>query len=217
MWSVDANTPPSRFDGAVWKSVTGASATKARAIHATDTEVLLLGDGIYHRTATGWDEEPVTGATGVTWYAVDEYDGELFAVGYAAGTPPVPHVAHRVSGTWTELTPPGVVEPCGIAVAAADDIWIAGNDGAATPAGQVAHWNGTAWTTTALAGAKTPCAIAVSGGEVFVGGETGDIRHRLANGTWSSEPVLRLGKFSALSATGDEVWAAGANGAIVRN
>lgn len=215
VWIVDASSRLFHFDGRAWTDVDTPPFVQADAIHATDTEVRLLGRGIYRRTSSDWEEEP-TGTTGVTWVAVDEHEGELFAVGHDESDTPAPHVAHRAGGTWTELPAPGVPEVCGIAVAAANDIWVAGNDGAATPTGQVAHWDGSAWTTTTLAGTEAPCAIAIEDGEVFVAGMPNDIQHRLANGTWTVERPVPLGPLDVLHATSTDVWAAGAYGAILR-
>jgi hypothetical protein len=208
------------YDGTSWQSVAGPSSTPYNALQLTaDGDLLVVGNSVQRKTATGWEEEAIASAPAeLQWKAVDEQGGDVWIAGYTIGTsPPVGHVARRTAGAWTELPPPSMEIVCGIEVVAANDIWVTGSDGnTTTPAGKVSHWNGSTWTATTRPGTSSLCAVASFGGDLYVSGAPGDIQHRAPNGTWTVEPALAIGEIHALRATATALWAAGDYGSVMR-
>ncbi len=211
------------YDGTSWGSVTGPQVSHKLLQRTAAGELLTIGAKIHRKTLTGWEEEVVASAPAdLEWRAAATLGDDVWVAGntttIATDTPPVGHVARRSGGVWTELALPGIEKVCGIAVIAADDIWVSGDDGntSAAPVGKVAHFNGTTWTTATRSGTTSLCAIAALGDELFVSGSPGDIQHRAANGTWTVEPVLALGSIKALGVAGGELWAAGEYGQVLR-
>lgn len=210
----------SHYDGTAWTSVAAPTATTFHTLQMTAAgDLLLVGKKIHRKTATGWEEEPVTSAPAeVEWRASAAQGDDVWVAGNTMGTSPVvAHVARRTNGVWTELPLPDTENVCGIIVNAPDDIWLSGDDANTSGAvGKVSHWNGSTWTTTTRPGTSQLCAIASFGGDLYVSGTPGDIHHRAANGTWTVEPALAVGNIHALRATATDLWAAGDNGQVLR-
>jgi hypothetical protein len=193
------------FDGHSWSYVSSYGFTAA--MHVKTGDVLLFGYHIWQQAENGFSEVTITGLPAMAWRASYDLGGDVYAVGVEDAGTTNAHVVKRVAGTWSELPQPGLADACGIAVAADDDLWIAGGDGTT---GVVAHWNGSAWTKTAVAGTQRVCAIEVAGGEVFTA-SGGDVQH---GGT--TEHVLTSGGVNVLRSIGDSLWLGGDHGAVVR-
>ena len=193
------------FDGHTWSYVSSYGFTAA--MHVKPDDVLLFGYHIWQQTETGFDEVTLAGLPAMAWRASYDLGDDVYAVGVEDAGSANAHVVKRTAGAWSELPQPGLADACGIAVAADDDLWIAGSDGTT---GALAHWNGSAWTMTTIAGTQRLCAIEVAGGEVFTA-SGGDVHH---GGT--TEHVLTAGDIHALRASGGSLWLAGDHGAVVR-
>ncbi|MCP3797812.1 hypothetical protein NLX83_00925 [Allokutzneria sp. A3M-2-11 16] len=142
-------------------------------------------------------------------------DRDAWALGYRLiSTTNLQAVALRWNGrTWTqESTLPARTFPQAIAVAAANDIWEAG-DG-------TSHWDGSTWTKHALEGEMVPEALATVGGRTWVAGaNTPDsIKDSVPDvqawdgSRWRRQPLPQLGKGTLTSIAAlapDNVWAAG--------
>ncbi len=196
------------FDGRAWSYVSSYGFTAA--MHVKPNDVLLFGYHIWQQAESGFTEVTITGLPAMAWRASYDLGDDVYAVGVEDAGSANAHVVKRAAGTWSELPQPGLADACGIAVAADDDLWVAGSDGTT---GVVAHWDGSAWTSTPIAGTQRVCAIEVAGGEVVVGDDYGDVHQRA--GAWTSEHVLTAGGVNVLHASGGILWLGGDYGAVV--
>lgn len=225
IWAADFDDPfwsdnVYHFDGATWQQIDPPSLTEVHAISVGTGDPLLVGDGVFRRAGTMWTEETVSTAP-VLWRGAAELGSELYVVGAARteDNTSVAHIARKTNGVWTELPAPATEVLCGITVLAADDIWVAGFDGAiypATPQGTVSHWNGTHWSTTAIAEAGELCTVAVHDGVVWASGAETSLYKRSSGGSWTAESALAVGSIRALrTSTTGELWAVGDGGAVL--
>lgn len=234
MWAAEGEVFSSIYhcqDGK-WQSQDLLTLVRALHVGADPTDVVMLGDGIYHLTGSmaspfwdqTWTSDPVSDGANVSWIAATDVGDDIIAVGddRLPATPAVAHVAIRHAGVWTAMPAPTTNHLCGVAATSTSDVWAVGyNDGAtdAFPAiteGTVSHWDGTAWTTTTHADAATLCAIALTHGEVWTAGDASPLLHRAIDGTWDATAPLFIGSIHALTATGDALWLAGDSGAVLR-
>ncbi|HEY5938634.1 MAG TPA: hypothetical protein VIU61_28480 [Kofleriaceae bacterium] len=216
VWVTDASSAY-HYDGVSWQQSAGPP-FGSRGLVFAGTELLSFGDYVYRRSDPFWTKETIPTGSDVELVAAAVHGTDVYAVGYNTfGSTKVAHVIKRVNGTWTELPLPDTEALCGIAVIGPDDIWAVGHDGKSypeVPTGKVSHWNGATWTTITRPGSQQLCAVAVVNGEVWVGGH--DLHRRAANGLWTIERPLATGTITQLRQVGDELWATGSHGTVIR-
>ncbi len=215
VWIADSVGDVYRFDGVQWTNMGAPGLADPKAIVMVGGEVVLVGRKVYRRVNEEWVAETVA-TDAPSWLVAAEHAGELYIAGTHDGAPDVARIASRANGTWSELPAPAIERICGIAVAAPDDIWVAGHDSVAATNGSVAHWNGTAWSVETFTGAGQLCAIELRDGEVWVSGGNAALHRRSAAGAWTTTQPLAAGSIRALRATADELWAVGDHGAVLR-